>query len=269
MDRNAPIKVNIADKTATVSLNRPEKRNAFTAEMIHRISEVFTSLLPSLDCRAVVLTGVGEHFCAGADLEWMRDSARGGEAANAKEAAALAAMLRLIQQCPLPTIAVVRGMALGGGAGLVAACDIALADEGATFAFSEVRLGLIPATIGPYVVAAIGPRMARRLFVTGQPVTAAEALQLHLIHEMYRGDALDAALDRVLGAIRKNGPQAMAEAKRLVNVLTDTRPVAETDRMTASWIARIRASAEGQEGISAFLERRPPAWMESGKDDKR
>jgi methylglutaconyl-CoA hydratase len=203
--------------------------------------------------RAVVLAGDGPSFCAGADVEWMRASVDLDYDANVADANALRRMLEAIDRCPAPVVARIHGHALGGGVGLVARADIAIADERTVFAFSEVKLGIVPAVISPFALAKIGASAARRLFVTGQRFDAATALRIGLVHEVT--DALDVALDRTLGELRTAGPKAARHAKRLV---LDRPDGPETARR----IAERRTSEEGQEGLRAFLERRPPAWRD-------
>ncbi len=231
-----------------LTLARPETRNAFDAELIRELSEAFVDVGTS---RAVVLAGEGPSFCAGADVEWMRASVDLDYDANLADAAALRGMLDAIDRCPAPVVTRVQGHALGGGAGLVACSDIAVADANAVFGFSEVKLGIIPAVISPYALAKIGPSAARRYFVTGERFDAATALRIGLVHEVAAD--LDAAVDAILAELRTAGPRATRHAKRLV---LDRPDGPETARR----IAERRASDEGQEGLKAFLERRKPSW---------
>ena len=231
-----------------VTLARPDARNAFDAALIAELSEAFVDVGKS---RAVLLSGDGTSFCAGADVDWMRASADLTYDENVADANALRGMLETIDSCPAPVVARVQGHALGGGAGLVACSDIAIADEQAVFAFSEVKLGIIPAVISPFALAKIGPSMARRYFVTGERFDAATALRIGLVHEVT--DDLDGAVERILGELRTAGPRAARAAKRLV---LDRPDGPETARR----IAERRTSPEGQEGLRAFLERRPPDW---------
>ena len=233
-----------------VTLARPETRNAFDAALIAELSEAFVDVGTA---RAVLLAGDGPSFCAGADVEWMRASVDLDRDANIADATALRRMLEAIDACPAPVVARVQGHALGGGAGLVACADIAIADEGAVFAFSEVKLGIIPAVISPFALAKIGPSAARRYFVTGERFDAETALRIGLVHEV---DAdLDAAVERILAELRTAGPRAARHAKRLV---LDRPDGPETARR----IAERRTSEEGQEGLRAFLERRTPSWVD-------
>ena len=231
-----------------VTLAKPEVRNAFDAALIAELAEAFVDVGRA---RAVILRGEGASFCAGADVEWMRASADLGYDENLADANALRRMLEAVDGCPAPVVAAVHGHALGGGAGLVASVDIAVAEPTAVFAFSEVKLGIIPAVISPFALAKIGPSWARRYFVTGERFDAQTALRIGLVHEV--ADDLDPALERLLAELRSAGPKAMRAAKRLVLERPDG---AETARR----IAERRTSAEGQEGLRAFLERRRPDW---------
>ena len=231
-----------------VTLARPETRNAFDAALIAELAEAFVDVGKA---RAVVLSGEGPSFCAGADVEWMRSSIDLDHDANVADATALRRMLEAIDACPAPVVARVQGHALGGGVGLVACSDVAIAHERAVFAFSEVKLGIIPAVISPFALAKVGSSAARRYFVTGERFDAAAALRIGLVHEVVSD--LDAALDRVLAELRSAGPRAARAAKRLVLERPDGPE-------TARRIAERRTSEEGQEGLRAFLERRPPDW---------
>jgi methylglutaconyl-CoA hydratase len=231
-----------------ITLARPETRNAFDASLIAELASAFVDVGKA---RAVVLAGDGPSFCAGADVEWMRASVDLDHDANVADANALRGMLEAVDRCPAPVVARVQGHALGGGAGLVACSDIAVADERAVFAFSEVKLGIIPAVISPFALAKIGPSAARRYFVTGERFDAATALRIGLVHEVSAD--LDAALEGVLAELANAGPRASRHAKKLV---LDRPDGPETARR----IAERRASKEGQEGLRAFLERRSPSW---------
>ena len=231
-----------------ITLARPETRNAFDAALIAELAEAFVDVGKA---RAVVLAGEGPSFCAGADVEWMRSAADLGYEENLADANALRRMLEAVDDCPAPVVALVQGHALGGGVGLVACADIALARPDTVFAFSEVKLGIVPATISPFALAKIGASAARRYFVTGERFDAATALRIGLVHEV--ADDLEAALERVLAELRSGGPKAARAAKRLV---LDRPDGPETSRI----IAERRTSPEGQEGLRAFLERRKPDW---------
>jgi len=231
-----------------ITLARPETRNAFDAALIAELSEAFVDIGRA---RAVLLAGDGPSFCAGADVEWKRYSVELDYDANVADATALRRMLEAIDACPAPVVARVQGHALGGGAGLVACADIAVADRSAEFAFSEVKLGIIPAVISPFALGKIGASAARRYFVTGERFDAATALRIGLVHEIEAD--LDAAVERVVAELLSSGPEAAREAKRLLREL----PAGEA---TAHVAARLRTSAEGQDGLRAFLERRKPSW---------
>lgn len=252
-----------SDGQATVTINRAAKRNAFNAEVIGALRSAFDTLEGADGVRVVFVTGAGDAFSAGADLEWMRDAADYTEGENREDAIAMATMLKRLHDLPHLTVALVDGVAFGGGAGLVAACDLAIATERAKFAFSEVKLGLVAATISPYVIAAIGPRRARSLFATGQVFDAVHALRIGLVDEVVQDEAaVQAVRTRISEEMQACGPNAVAESKRLVAHVTD-RPI---DRVlmeaTAHWIARVRVSEEGREGVAAFLERRKPKWVQ-------
>ena len=234
-----------------VTLARPETRNAFDADLIAALSEAFVDVGKA---RAVVLAADGPSFCAGADVEWMRASVDLDFDANVADANALRGMLEAVDRCPAPVVARIQGHALGGGAGLVACADIALAEERAVFAFSEVKLGIIPAVISPFALAKIGPGWARRYFVTGERFDAATALRIGLVHEVTAD--LDDAVERALAELQSAGPRAARYAKRLVLERPDGPE-------TARRIAERRTSEEGQEGLRAFLERRSPDWAKN------
>ena len=232
-----------------VTLARPERRNAFDAELIGELTGAFESVGEAV--RAVLLSGEGESFSAGADVDWMRSSVVLSYEENVADARRLRKMLETIDSCPAPVVARVHGHALGGGCGLVACSDIVVAAPDTQFAFSEVKLGIIPAVISPFALAKIGPSAARRYFLTGERFDAETALRIGLVHEVT--DDLDAALDRILGELLSAGPLAARWAKRLVRERPDGPE-------TARWIAERRTSEEGQEGLRAFLEKRKPSW---------
>jgi methylglutaconyl-CoA hydratase len=246
---------------ALIGLARPKVHNAFDEALIAELTEAVRQAGDDADVRVIVLHGTGESFCAGADLDWMKRMAGYGHAENLADAKALAAMLSTIAGCPKPTVAVVNGAAYGGGVGLIACCDIAIGASDAQFALSEVKLGLIPATIGPYVVAAIGVRHAQRYFVSGERFTAAEAFRIGLLHDIAPPGELDARVNEVLGALLLAGPQAQREAKLLVRAVAHRAIDASLIADTAERIARIRATDEAREGIAAFLGKRSPAWV--------
>jgi methylglutaconyl-CoA hydratase len=256
-----PCDVTVRDAVATVTLNRPEIHNAFDETLIARLTAAFVSLDDNPDVRVVVLAAAGKSFCAGADLNWMQRMAAFGPEENLADAQALAAMRRALYALSKPTIARVAGAAYGGGVGLVAACDIAIAVPEATFALSEAKLGLIPATIGPYVIEAIGARQARRYFLTAERFAAADALRIGLVHEVVPRDQLDARIDALIAMLKGAGPTAQLECKALVRGVAH-RPIDEdVIDGTAEHIAAVRASPEGREGVAAFLGKRPAAWI--------
>ncbi|CAN7295483.1 enoyl-CoA hydratase-related protein [Phenylobacterium sp. LjRoot219] len=249
----------------TVTLNRPARRNAFDADLISALEEAFRTLAGAEGVRVVFLRGAGGTFCAGGDLEWMRQAAARAEDENREDAFELAKMLKQLWDLPQLTVALIEGAAYGGGAGLAAACDLALATADARFAFSEVRLGLIPSAIAPYVVQAIGPRQARALFATGGVFDADYAQRIGLVTEVcVDSAALDVARDGIASDILACAPGAVADAKRMVADVF-ARPIDhDLMELTARRIAAARASDEGQEGVRAFLERRPPRWAQDG-----
>ncbi|RKP59378.1 enoyl-CoA hydratase/isomerase family protein [Pararobbsia silviterrae] len=245
---------------ATVTLARPELRNAFDDLTIVELTGAFRALSDDASVRAIVLAAQGTAFCAGADLGYMQRMAHFSEAENRADAVGLATMLNTLYTCAKPVIARVQGDAYAGGLGLVAAADIAIAADGAQFCLSEARLGLLPATIAPYVIRAIGERAARRYVVSAERFDAREALRLGLVHDVVPRDALDASIERVAQAIAGNGPQAVIECKRLVRDIAG-RPI-DTALMldTADRIARVRGSEEGRAGIASFLQKDSPPW---------
>jgi methylglutaconyl-CoA hydratase len=252
------ISLSRAPGVLTVTLNRPEARNAFNEAMIDELAEVFGDI--GADTRVVILKGDGKAFCAGADINWMRDSIHRSEADNARDAAAMEAMFRAIDECPCPVIGQVHGLALGGAVGLVATCDIVVATDTTRFGFTEVRLGIIPAVISPFAIAKIGASNARRYFVTGELFDAPRAQAMGLVHEVVAEDALDSTVNEIRESILKNGPQAVADAKALVREVR-ARSGDQAKEYTIATIARVRTSAEGQEGLGAFLEKRKPNWI--------
>jgi methylglutaconyl-CoA hydratase len=244
-----------------VTLNRPEVRNAFDDVLISSLTEAFLDLDKDESVRAVVLAGNGPAFCAGADLNWMKRMAGYGLEQNLADARALAEMLKTLDRLSKPTVARVHGPAFAGGTGLVAACDIAVGTPEAVFALTEVKIGLSPATISPYVVRAIGERAARRYFLTGERFDAGEAHRLGLLAMVSAPERLDAGIDEILQHLTQGGPEALREIKDLVRAVSRGGPV--TDALiddTARRIAEIRVSPEGREGIASFLEKRRPAW---------
>ena len=246
---------------ATVTINRPSKKNAFDEETIAALHDRFKTLRAADHVRIVFLTGAGGAFSAGADLDWMKRAALFTEADNREDALALAKMLKALHDLPQLTVALVDGPAFGGGAGLVAACDLAVATEGASFAFSEVKLGLTPATISPYVIEAIGPRNAKVLFATGRVFRAADAARWGLVQEVVPDAAAFETIKTVLAeAMRACAPGAVADAKQLVRDVAGADIDADLLHETARRIAARRVSEEGREGVAAFLEKRKPRW---------
>ena len=248
---------------AAVTLNRPERHNAFNDVVIRELGQVFHTLRHEEHVRAIVLQGAGKSFSAGADLEWMKRAAQFTVEENRADAQRLSNMLFAIRDVPKPVIALAKGAVMGGGTGLVACADIVLAAKDAKFAVSEVKLGLIPATISPYVIAAVGERQARRFFLTGETFTAETAHRIGLVHELVdKAENLEDAAGKLLDqTILKNGPEAMAATKVLISEIAH-RPVTDKLRQdTALQIAKIRAGEEAIEGLTAFLEKRAPKWQ--------
>lgn len=249
------------DGRVFVTINRPAKKNAFDAETIAALHEAFLTLHAADNVRAVFLRGAGGTFSAGADLSWMRSAADWSESDNRDDAMGLARMLKALHDIPALTVAIVEGAAMGGGAGMVAACDMAVAVDGARFAFSEVKLGLIPATIAPYVVEAIGARRARAMFMTANVFDADYAAHLGLIELVLPdADSIDAFVTMLSDSLTDCAPNAMGDAKRLVHHVAGHKLDSSLMEDTAKRIARARVSEEGQEGVRAFLEKRKPAW---------
>jgi methylglutaconyl-CoA hydratase len=249
---------------ATVTLSRPEVRNAFDDRMVAELTAAFGELGADPAVRVIVLAGAGEAFSAGADLEWMRRMVSYGAAENQRDAEAMARMFLAIDRAPKPVVVRVQRAAMGGGAGLVAAADIAVAEPSAIFAFSEVRLGIIPAAISPFVVAKIGAGAARRYFLTGERFSTAEAHRIGLVAEVAPQGGLDEAVGRIVVEILRSGPEAVAAAKALIPAVSGAPDRAALVPETARRIAERRASAEGQAGMLAFLEKRPAPWVEEG-----
>jgi methylglutaconyl-CoA hydratase len=247
----------------TLTLDRPEAKNALSGALVARITETLTTLAGDTAVRAVLLTGSGDVFCAGADIGEMRAAGATAPAQNEADARRFAGMLDTLERQPQPTVAIVNGAAYGGAVGLVAACDIALAAKGARFALSEVRLGLVPAMISPYVIRALGAREARRWFLTGEAMDAATAERIGLVHQAVDDAALSGASSSLIQALLAGAPAAHGEIKRLIRHATGRSESADAAMLgeTARWIARVRAGAEAREGLTAFLERRKPGWM--------
>jgi methylglutaconyl-CoA hydratase len=245
----------------TITLNRPDIRNAFDDMLIAEIHEAFDAVSRRTDVRCVVLAANGPAFCAGGDLHWMRRMADYTREQNLADAGGLAAMLRAIDQCPHPTLARVQGDVFAGGLGLVSACDMAVCADSATFCLSEVRIGLIPATISPYVVRAIGARASRRYFLTAERFSAAEAHRIGLVHESVPMEQLDTTVQALIKILLANSPMAVQDAKRLVDSVAGQDINEALIAQTVAGIADSRASADGKEGVQAFLDKRKPKWL--------
>ncbi|HYP34496.1 MAG TPA: enoyl-CoA hydratase/isomerase family protein [Burkholderiaceae bacterium] len=257
----ATLQISRDGAVARVFLNRPDVRNAFNDAVIAELTAAFAGFAADASLRAVVLGGHGKAFCAGADLTWMRAMADYTWEQNRTDAQALADMLYAIWSCPVPVIGRVHGDCYAGGVGLAAVCDILVAAEGVNFCLSEAKLGLLPATIGPYVVKALGEQASRRYFTTAERFDAARAHALGFVHEVVAAEALDAKVDELVAALVANGPAAVRACKALVHDVA-ARPVDDALRSdTARRIADIRASAEGKEGVQAFLNKRKPSWL--------
>ncbi|WP_446904663.1 enoyl-CoA hydratase/isomerase family protein [Burkholderia sp. YIM B11467] len=260
--RYETIKVVEANRVATVTLARPDVRNAFNETTIAELTTAFEWLDAHAGVRAIVLAAEGTAFCAGADLNWMKKMAGYSDDENRADARKLARMLEAIHRCGKPVIARVHGDAYAGGVGLVAAADIAIAADGVKFCLSEARLGLIPATIAPYVVRAMGERAARRYFTTAEVFDSARAASLGFIHDAVPADALDDTVAKLAAALVANGPDAVRACKQLVTDVAGRALDATLIEQTADWIARTRAGAEAREGIASFFEKRTPSWRE-------
>jgi methylglutaconyl-CoA hydratase len=243
-----------------VDLNRPEIHNAFNEIMIQELIDAFKDIAEDKDTRIVVLTGNGKSFCAGADLNWMKKVVDFSYEENLKESLELAELFHLIYSLPKPTIARVNGAAIGGGAGLVAVCDIVIASEKAKFSLSEVKLGLVPACISPYEVRRIGERNCRELFLTGERIDAQKALEFGLVNQVVPHDELDKAVDELVKQLSNSGPNALAMCKTLLQNVP-LMSFEEVKKYTAEMIASLRISDEGQEGMNAFLQKRKPNWV--------
>jgi len=245
----------------TLTLNRPEVRNAFNDDVILELTRAFQDAGQRADVRAVVLAAEGPAFCAGADLNWMRRMADYTHAENVADAAALATMLEVIYRCPKPTVARVQGDVFAGGVGLVAVCDVAVSVDSATYCLSEVKLGLIPATISPYVIRAMGARSAHRYFLSAERFSAAEAHRIGFVHAVVAADALDAQVDAIVQSLVVAGPVAVCRCKALLQDVAGCDIDAALIARTVDGIADIRTSAEGREGVQSFLQKRKPDWL--------
>ncbi len=254
------LKVSVENNIATVMLDRPDVRNALSAGLIGELTRCMQEIAVQEDVRAVVLTGGGEFFCAGADIDYMRQTASFSYEENLEDARGLAALFETIASCPKPVVARIKGAAIGGGVGLVAAADISVAEEGSVFAFSEVRLGISPATIAPFVLCKIGHSHAQSLFLTGERFAADRAREIGLIHEVAPEGTLDELVQKKAGQVIAGGPAALASIKELLRELRYAASQ-EVTGITAARIAELRTGEEGQEGLTAFLEKRKPRWM--------
>jgi methylglutaconyl-CoA hydratase len=251
---------------STLTLNRPAVHNAFNAELIAELSAAFDRIAAG-GTRVLILTGAGHSFSAGADLNWMRAMAEGSEGDNRADARRLGAMLRKLDQLPCPTIARINGHAFGGGVGLIACCDLAVALETAQFGLTEVRLGLAPATIAPFVVPKIGTKHSRRFMLTGERLDAATAVRIGLITDHVPNGQLDSHIGDFLDLLLAGGPHAQTHVKALIRLVTEQAADSDAlDRQTAELIAALRVSREGQEGLNAFLEKRKPEWIQGRKE---
>ncbi|MFZ6875314.1 enoyl-CoA hydratase/isomerase family protein [Undibacterium sp. Di27W] len=255
------LNIEIANHLATVTLNRPNVRNAFNETTIAEITRAFRDLDTNDSIRAIVLAAHGPAFCAGADLNWMKKMADYTHEENLADAGQLAEMLHAIYSCSKPVVAKVQGDCYAGGMGLVAACDIAVSVDTANFCLSEVKLGLIPATISPYVIKAMGESAARRYFITAERFTATEAQRTGFVHEVVTAEALDAKVAEIIKALVSNSPNAVEQAKRLVQDVASRELTPALIAATVEGIAQIRASDEGREGVRSFLEKRKPNWL--------
>ncbi len=249
----------VSGRVARLVLARPDVRNAFDDALIAELTASVRDLEGDRDLRVLVLSGEGKAFCAGADLAWMGRMVSYSHADNRRDSEALAKLFAALDAFPRPVVGRIHGAALGGGAGLVAVCDVAIAAEGTLFGTTEVRLGIVPAVIGPYVVRKIGESAARRWFLTGDRFPASEALRVGLVHRVVPPEALDAAVDETVASLLSGGPEALAVAKELARTVGRI-PLAEAVPLTVETIAARRVSAEGQEGMRAFLSRRDPSW---------
>ena len=258
-----PLQVEHTGAVTRITLNRPEVRNAFNDETIALLTQAFEAVAGQAHTRAVVLAGAGKAFCAGADLSWMRVMADYSWEQNRADAQALADMLWAIYSCPVPVVGRIHGDCYAGGVGLAAVCDVLVAADAVTFCLSEAKLGLLPGTISPYVIRALGEQAARRYFVTAEKFSAAQAQALGFVHEVCAADVLDAKVDEVVAALVANGPMAVRACKKLVQDMAGQPITPALREDTARRIADIRASDEGKEGLQSFLQKRKPAWLES------
>ncbi|HEY0294279.1 MAG TPA: enoyl-CoA hydratase/isomerase family protein [Bordetella sp.] len=261
------VEVVYGPQTAAIWMNRPDVRNALSPTLIAELTQAFQALGKDPALRAIVLAGHGKAFCAGADLNRMKESAQAPEAENRADAQALATLLYTVHTCPKPVIARIHGPCMAGGLGLISACDIAVATREARFALTETRLGLIPAMISPYVLRALGERAARRWFLTGEAISAAEAWRLGLVHELCETDELDPRVHQLLESFMLASPSALSECKRLIRDVAGKPIDAQIIAETISRLVVQRASPDGREGLASFLEKRKPKWVVERDDD--
>ena len=255
------IRCDLDDRIARITFCRPKVHNAFNSDMIRELTALFTELREKKNLRVVILTGEGKSYCAGADLNWMRAVVNYSYEQNLKESLELAALFHLIYEFPLPVIGMINGAAIGGGTGFVAVTDIAIAADTAIFSFSEVKIGVVPACISPYVVKRVGEGRAREFFLTGERLTSARALEAGLINRSVAPDQLEAEVDKMVQQILSSGPDAIGVCKELLHRIADMDMDA-CEKYTAEVIANLRKSPEGQEGMDAFLNKRKPKWVE-------
>ena len=245
----------------TIRLNRPEKHNAFNEVMLHELTDIFTRVQQMKEVFCIVLRGNGKSFCAGVDLNWMKDVAKNSYEKNYQESLYLAECFYTMYTCPKPTIAVAHGSVLGGANGLLSACDMAYCSDDAVFSLSEVKIGIVPACISPYVIKRVGEYGARELMITGRRISGKEAEAFRLVNRSLPAAEVEAAVDAVIAQLRSSGPAAMSHCKTLIDKVSNTLTLKEAIEFTARMIAEIRASEEGQEGMNAFLEKRKPGWV--------
>jgi len=254
------LETTMENRVFTIRLNRPEVHNAFNKAMLEELAEVFLDI-QSMDAVCVILRGNGKSFCAGVDLNWMKDVAKNDYETNYQESLLLSKCFYAIYTCSKPTIALVHGVSLGGANGLLAACDLAYCADDATFSLSEVKIGIVPACISPYVVKRMGEYNTRELMLTGKRIKGPEAAAMHLVNKSVPADQLDALAEETISHLRTSGPAAMAHGKKLIHEVSNNLTLKEAYDFTARMIAEIRSSEEGQEGMNAFLEKRKPTWV--------
>lgn len=254
------LEIQITNQTASIWLNRPEIHNAFNEVMIGELIKAFNEVSAIDDVRVVVLRGRGKSFCAGADLNWMRDVAQYSYEQNYKESLQLSDCFFTIYNCPKPTIALVHGAAIGGANGLLSACDMAICDDETVFSLSEVKIGIVPACISPYVIKRVGEYGAKELMLTGKRIKGKQAEHFRLVNKSLHDTELEAYLDELISLLKSSGPKAMTQCKTLIDQVSNKITLNEALSYTAQMIAEIRASEEGQEGMAAFLEKRKPKW---------